>query len=364
MVRALKNRVEQLEQQIAKQNQKVAQVETVAQEAKESSESISLPGVEFHGAVEVEMASGEDHTGAHSSDVKVAKVELGFDFTAFDNWITGTFLALHEDDDTDPWVVDEAHFTIGNTEEFPIYFSAGRKFVPFGNFESNMVSDPLTLEIGETREAVVQLGFEKEGWYGSAYAFNGDLDDMGISDKIENFGWNIGKADENDSYSYDVGFSRINHIGDSNGITDALNGATPAVTNVQDYIAAYGLHGIYRTGQWSFVSEYIAASESFRANELAWRGRGARPSAYNLEIGYDFVAFGGRDINFALGLQGTDQAVGLGQPEKKLLTAFSTSLYENTSLALEYVKADDYSVADGGTGKSGDSITVQMAVEF
>jgi len=35
--------------------------------------------------------------------------------------------------------------------------TAGQLYVPFGAFETGLISDPLTLEIGETRESTVLL---------------------------------------------------------------------------------------------------------------------------------------------------------------------------------------------------------------
>lgn len=358
MVKTLKDRVEQLELQLAQQARKVEEVESTAEEAVSRS---GFGGVEFHGAVEVEVAGGEDHTGADGSDIALATVELGFDFSAFDDWVTGTFVALHEDDDSDPWVVDEANFTIGNTERYPVYLTAGRMYVPFGNFETNLVSDPLTLELGEAQEASVLVGFEHGGFYGSGYAFNGDMDNPG-NDEIENVGWNLGFAGEGNSLEYDVGVSWINNIADTDGFTGALEDA--GVTSVAEHVNGMGVHGIVRSGPFSFIGEYVTATEDFRTAELAWGAGGAQPSAYNLEVGYDFVAFGGRDSNVAFAVQGTDEAVALGLPEDKYLAAISTTLYENTSIALEYANAEDYSVADGGTGNDGDSVTLQVAVEF
>ena len=373
MLKALKQRVEQLESQLAQQSRKVEQVATANERAQpehvqavsarlekleQAKESDSrFGGVEFHGVVEVEATGGEDHTGTDGSDVALATVELGFDFTAFDDWVTGTFAALHEDDDTDPWEVDQAFFTIGNTGEYPVYLSAGRMYVPFGNFETNLVSDPLTLEMGETREAAILVGFEQNNWYGSGYIFNGDVDEAG-DDDVDNYGLNLGYATEAEDSSMDIGMSWMNHIGDADGPEGYVAGP------VRDYVPAYGIHGIYRTGPWSFIGEYITATDSFAAAELAWKARGAEPSAYNFEIGYDFVAFGGRESNIAFAIQGTDEAAALELPEDKWLTALSTTLYKNTSLAIEYANAHDYSVSDGGTGKDGDTLTVQVAVEF
>ena len=160
---------------------------------------------------------------------------------------------------------------------------------------------------------------------------------------------------EEDS-SLDVGVSWINNLGDSNGFEDTVAGP------LKDYVAAYSLHGVYRTGAWSFIGEYIAAIEDFQVGELGWKTDGAQASAYNLELGYDFEAFGGRESNVAFALQGTEESVVLELPEQKWLVGMSTMLYENTSLAIEY--ADDYSISDGGTGKDGNAVTLQVAVEF
>lgn len=373
MVQALKARVEQLEYQLAQQSRneehattsiKQTQSEHVQavnqrleklEQAKESDGHFG--GVEFHGVIEVEATSGDDRTGADGSDVALATVELGFDFSAFDNWVTGTFMALHEDDDTDPWEVDQAFFIIGNTQEHPLYLAAGRMYVPFGNFETNLVSDPLTLELAETRETAIQLGFEKNNWYGSGYVFNGDVDKAG-DDEVENYGFNLGYAMQTDGSSFDIGFSWMNHIGDADGPESYV------VAPVKDYVAAYGVHGIYRIGPWTFIGEYITAADSFNAAELPWKTGGAEPSAYSLEVGYDFEAFGGRESNIAFGIQGTQEAVALELPEDKWLAAFSTTLFQNTSLAIEYASADDYNLGDGGTGEDGDTLTLQVAVEF
>jgi hypothetical protein len=381
MVKALKDRVEQLERQLAEQSRKVDEVATASEHAQpghvqamsqrlqkleQAKESGShFGGVELYGVVEVEAMSGEDHTGVDGSDVTLATAELGLDFSVFNDWVNGTIVTLYEDDDTENWEVDQAYFTIGNTSEYPFYLTTGRMYVPFGNFETNLVSDPLTLEIGETRETAIELGFEKDNWYGSGYVFNGDVDEIG-DDDIGNYGLNLGYAADVKDRSFDVGLSWINHIGDADGIEDAVGDTNTDgdAGPVRDYIPAWGLYGIYRLGPWSFIGEYVSATKDFTAAELVWKTGGARPSAYNLEVGYDFEIFGGRESNVAVAIQGTDESVVLGLPEHKFLAGMSMALYKNTSLALEYANAEDYSLADGGTGNDGDALTLQLAVDF
>lgn len=39
--------------------------------------------------------------------------------------------------------IDEADITLGGTDDIPVYLKAGRLYVPFGNFETNMISETL-----------------------------------------------------------------------------------------------------------------------------------------------------------------------------------------------------------------------------
>ncbi len=106
--------------------------------------------VTVSGAVEVELGFGDDFAGKSQSDIALATVVLGVDAKINDR-VTGHVALLHEDDGTEPMEVDEGIISIDLENGW--YFNGGRMYVPFGVYESNLVSDPLTLEIGETREA-------------------------------------------------------------------------------------------------------------------------------------------------------------------------------------------------------------------
>ncbi|MCK5738342.1 LbtU family siderophore porin [bacterium] len=140
----------------------------------------------------------------NESDAALATMEFGID-AELNEYVSGHALFLWEEDDTEPVDLDEGFITISGGDVMPLYLSAGKMYVPFGNFESTMISDPLTLELGETRESAIQVGFESEGFYGSVYVFNGDIDEDGEDSHIDNFGANAGFTIENDDFSLDVG---------------------------------------------------------------------------------------------------------------------------------------------------------------
>ncbi len=87
--------------------------------------------------------------------------------------------------------VDVAFVTIANPEQSPLFLTAGQIYVPFGAYETNLVSDPLTLEIGETRETALQGGFVRGGFNGSVYVFNGTNKKDG-KNQIGSWGANLG----------------------------------------------------------------------------------------------------------------------------------------------------------------------------
>uniref|UniRef100_UPI0033653002 LbtU family siderophore porin n=1 Tax=Candidatus Albibeggiatoa sp. nov. BB20 TaxID=3162723 RepID=UPI0033653002 len=159
-----------------------------------------LQGVTISGLIEVNAWQTEDYAGVDSSDVTLATVELAID-AQIHKWVSGHVLFLFEEDATEELVVDVGYITIGNTDYSPLYLSAGRMYL-FGGYETNMISDPLTLDIGETQVSAIKVGFDAAGAYGSVYAYNGDTQ-KNEDDKIENFGLGLGYALESNGLSLD-----------------------------------------------------------------------------------------------------------------------------------------------------------------
>jgi len=316
--------------------------------------------VTLSGVVEVEATSAEDFAGADTSDITLATVELGLD-AEISEWVNAHLLLLWEEDDTEPVDLDEGTITLGNLEKFPLYLTAGKMYVPFGSFESNMISDPLTLELGETRESAALVGFETSGFYGSFYAFNSDINETGDDDTIASFGANAGYGYGNDNMSLDLGVGWINNIAAADNLTGYFDDA--GIAEVVDYAAGITTHLTVNYGPFMLIGEYLGALDAFDASELDFNGSGAEPSAWNFEAAYT-REIKGKETTFAVGYQKTDEALALGLPEERILGCIGMLIWENTSLALEYLRDEDYSVADGGTGNDANAITMQLAVAF
>jgi hypothetical protein len=254
--------------------------------------------VSFSGLIEVEASAAEDFEGADSSGFELATVELGFDAQVTD-WASGHILVLYEEGGDDDVVIDEGYITLGNTEQFPLYLTAGRMYVPFGNFETNMISDPLTLEISETQETAIQVGFEAAGAYGSVFAFNGDTNEGGGDSQIEQFGANLGYTYEQEGFSLDVGISYMNSMGDSDGLSGILEEEDMLEV---DYVDGFGAYAVAAIGPFSLIGEYITALDDFGDED------DSQPMAFSVEAGYTFDLSGMEStrhgINHCPGLSG------------------------------------------------------------
>ncbi|MCB1876661.1 MAG: LbtU family siderophore porin [Chromatiales bacterium] len=363
-IRLLRQRLDQLERQVQNQSQRLREQETIIDRQQEQlaqrqvtmTEPSWSDRITISGVVEVEASSARGYDGEDSSDITLATVELGVDAQITD-WVGAHVLLLHEEDDTD-LEVDEGFISFGNAEQSPWSLVAGQFYQPFGNFESHMISDPLTLEIGETRESGIQVGFEQGGLRAALSVFNGDSND-GDDDKVENAVLAAGYLWEGEGVSVDLGASYITSIGDSDTLQDSLGSAD----SLKDYVPGVGVYAVINAGPWAFIAEYLGATDAFEVDELPFGNGGAEPSAYNVELGYNFE-LGGKAAVVAVAVQGSDEALALELPEQRFLATLSLAIAENTALSFEFAHDKDYDEHDGGTGDDANTFTAQLAVEF
>ncbi len=326
----------------------ISSTSNVRAEDKENFLKALSENVTLSGLVEVEAFNASDFEDKDSSDITLATMQLGLDVQAND-WISGHILFLYEEDLTEPMDVDEASITLGGTDETPAFLSVGKMYLPFGVFDSNMISDPLTLEIAETNQSALQVGYKKDSLYGSVYAFNCDTQEEG-DDQIECFGANIGTNHESDSMTLALEAGYISNLADS----DALD----SDTGVVDYSGGYVLSANVGLGDFNIIGEYVSALD-----DIEYIGGSAfEPSAYTVEAAYNFK-IKDMDSVFAISYQSTDEMVGV-LPETRMLGTIGTNFTENLSAGLEIAFDEDYGIEDGGSDKDAQTITAQVALSF
>lgn len=308
------------------------------------------------GLLEAEYGSAEDFAGEKTSDVTLATVELAFDAKINDK-VNAHLSFLYEEDDT-AYEVDEGYIDLALGA---VNVQAGQMYVPFGSFETNLISDPLTLEIGETRESVLQIGTALGPVQAAVYLFNGATRETGADDVADQMGARLAYVTEGKDQSMDIGIDYINNIADSDSITSYYEEAYGGTT-VKAYVPAQIIHANLTFGSMHFIAEHLV-TDRFEATELAFNGKGAEITATNIEAGFDMM-IAGIDSTIGVAMQTTGEALALGLPKEKVLLALSLNVYKYTALSFEYARSTDYDIADGGTGKEADAYTVQLAVGF
>jgi len=288
-----------------------------------------------------------------SSDITLATVELGVDVDIIKH-VKGHLLFLWEEDDTEPVDVDEGYITLDGEDVVPLYLNVGKFYVPFGNFESHFISDPLTLELGETRESALTAGYVNEWMDVSVSAFNGDIDEIGEDNHIETYvaAASFSVPDEVISnFGIRAGVSYISNIADSDSLQDEIDSGV----GIRDYVDGFNAFlSISYMDKLFFEFEYLGALDEFKANELSFdNGKEFQPETWNFEIAYAATD----RLELAVKYEGGDD-LGDFLPEDQYGAAVTYGLFENTSLALEYLHGEFENDDER------DVVTTQLAVEF
>lgn len=316
--------------------------------------------IDISGALEVEASyldydyhdPGPDEEDYDESDIVLATIELGLDMHIHE-YMKGHILFLWEEDETEEVEVDEGTITLSGFR-YPVYLTVGKLYVPFGMFNTHFISDPLTLELGETRESAALVGYATDHFDISLSAFNGDIDEAEEDNEVESFcvaAVFMPSVETVEDFDISFGLSWISNIADSGGLGDYIIDELGR-ESVEDYVGGLGASVSLAYRAFSVELEYIGATDHFEPDELI-EGKKAEPEAYNFELAY---AINGR-WEVAGKYEGTDDCGELW-PEDQYGVAACCALFEDTTLSVEYLHGE-YENDD-----EQDSLTVQLAVEF
>jgi len=327
--------------------------------------------IRIGGLIEVGVAwqdvEYQDGSSKDDSDLCLTTVELGIE-AEVNEWVNAGALLLYEDptsfegEDNETSVdLDEAWVTIGNTEAYPLYFSAGKMYVPFGALlthfpDDPLIDQPLTLVLGETSEKAALLGVEHQGFSVSGYLFNGDVDEAGEDNHIESYGFDANYLfDDEEGFDLLVGVSYLSNIADSDGLSEEID-------EVEDYVGGFDAYLHVGYADFFVDVEYMTATDDFEPTELATGdGDGAEPAVWNVEVGYNWNW--GRNLEIALKYAGSDESEHLGFPEDRYGIALNQEIFESVIVSLAYLN-DDFEDDDIDGRDDRDVVYSQVAIEF
>jgi hypothetical protein len=306
--------------------------------------------VTLHGLLEAEAYYAKPNDSDEESDLTLATAELSIEATL--NEIVGGHLTLlyeEEEGEEDDIDVDEAVISLtspgqlfGQTPSVHV----GRMYVPFGMFNSYMISDPLTLEIGETQDTAALFALEGDLWVFKTGIFNGDTDADGDNNHIDNF---VASLELMPVENLAFGVSYINDLAESDN--ELVQDATLYSSNVAGASAFLSA----QCGQFGLELEYLTALDDFDTALVAIGEdlTGKRPEAWNIELAWmptEKVQLAAR----------YEEANDFQDDVKRYGATASYGLHEHVVIALEYLRSD----ADVAVDDTVDVVTAQLALEF
>jgi hypothetical protein len=319
----------------------------------------AIDGIDLSGAVEIEAfyehSEPKEGRKDDTSDLVLETAELAVDAEITDQLRTHILFDFEEGEGVD---VDEAivHF---RAEEVcvpdlacnsPWYASAGKMTAPFGYYETHFINDSLTQVLGESKETALVVGGHRSFFNLAAGVFNGDVDETGSEDHIENFvGMGLFTLPEDVIPELRVmgGVSYTSSIADSDELTDFVEDEFGSDT-IEDYVAgASAFASISFNERYFLEAEWVSALGTFKED------RNFKPEAWNLE----FAVRPTEVLEIALRYGGSDDSLDF-LPETQWGLVAVYELFENTSIGIEYL-FNEYENDDEVT-----TVTTQLAVEF
>ncbi len=318
-------------------------------EAEEKPLSISslAEKITLSGLIELEAAYNKPEGGDESSDLTLATVELGLEVQATD-YLGGHIVLLWEENETEPIDLDEAVITLTKPQPFwgvTPSFTGGKMYLPFGKFNSYMITDPLTLDLGESNQSVGMISLAGEQWTLQAGAFSGETDTSGDNNTID--GW-VTSLEMQPLEHLGFGVSFISDLAESDiGLVEDEDLYEETVPGAAAYVS-------WQFGQFGLEAEYVTALDNFDPTLVGLTDlTGDRPSAWNLELAWmpdDRWQVAGR----------YEQADDFQDDVTRYGAAVSYGLFEHAVLALEYLHSD----AKGPEADPDHTVTAQLAFEF
>jgi hypothetical protein len=302
--------------------------------------------LDIHGLLKVKAVHLNPRVGGTQSDLSLATAELTLEGNV-NELAGGHLILLYEEGEAVN--VDEAVISLDCPSELlgaHLSLHAGLMYLPFGAFESYMVSSPQTLELGESANTALLLALESDLWSVKAAGFSGEVDKPNSSDTID--AW-VAAIEFNLSEAVRFGGSYISDLAESGA---ELVQDTAFYDREVD--AASGFISLH-LGPIGLEAEYLAALDDFNSTLPTLGGdlTGVRPQAWNFELVLmptDSIMLAGR----------YEQARDYKDDLRVYGATLSYSFHNSALVSLEYLNSEATALSVG----SDHQITAQLALEF
>jgi hypothetical protein len=298
--------------------------------------SLQAANLEWSGEVNV-ILYGIDmgDNGGSSSGIVLDEVVLNLGAEVVENVSATAVLKYEEGEDL---FLDEGYLSLDQFANQPMTLIAGKRVLPFGVFNSHLISDPLTQDKYEINAPGLTLAFSQEALQGLGFSLSVYSDPNG-DDDLGDFVLNVCMA-PTELFNFSVYFDSAQGAGDRNNTAGvSLGVVVEGLTVDAEYITALERDTDFKETAYSIAAAY----QLLPVFELALRYEG-----YDDDTGADEVFDDPINPN-------EDPFAGL---ESRLSVGANYELYEHTNLGLEY-RISSFEV-DDDINEWG----IQLSVEF
>jgi hypothetical protein len=252
------------------------------------------------------------------------------------------------DADKTPFENDEAYVQFHALPDEKLDIIAGKQYLPFGKFDSAMITDPLTLQMGETRKDKALVVSSKQGKFsGKVYGFDSDSSNIADGKKFgTGYGAGVGFDGKVFGKPFAAGVDYISNIAEAGGFADGdVSRKIPAVT----------YHSTSKWGRVTFNSETMAALKALEPGDLGGNvATSEKPAASRSEVAFDLH----NDRTIAATWNATRHAQALGLDKRYAAVVYRQPIYKDLQGAVEWRESKSYADEKART------LTVQVAYEF
>ena len=330
--------------------QRIKTLEEQAEKATSPDISKISEHLNLHGLLEVEATYTKPEGGGKDSDLTLATAELSLE-ARLNQYASGHLALLYEEQEDEDNDVEFDEAVISLTLPIPLVdhsasLHAGRMYVPFGTFESYMITDPLTLDLGETRATAALIALEGDVWSLKGATFNGEADTSGGNDNIDTW---VSSLEVSLGESIRFGSSFISDLAESDD--ELVSDQADYSSNVPGASAFISV----QYGDLGFIAEYLGALEKFDSSlvDAGTDLTGKRPEAWNLELAW-------RPLERLEVAARYEKAHDFQDNVSRYGSTVSYGLFEQVVIALEFLHAN----ADVDEDDPVNIVTTQLALEF
>ena len=221
----------------------------------------------------------------------------------------------------------------------------GRQYLPFGSYETEMVSDPLTQVLGDIRgEEVFIVSTESDYFSASAYVFEGTSSLEGSDKHDQGYGFRIGY--ENDDYQFGVDY--VSNLAESNQFSS---------NEIPKSISGIALYGSYEWDHFTLIGEHITSTQPLRPGDLYGEiTLAAQPSATHIEV--DIELNSNEVLAFAWNETRDTEELEEETTQQYWGASYSRRLYDHLTGAIEIA---EFTSADGTTDET---VNLQVIFDF